>query len=71
MQISNFDSDFLNVISGFPQGSIAASILFNGFANIFFFYFIEIANAQNFADDDTLNVATMTRRFLIQRSFNP
>lgn len=42
MQISNFDSDFLNVISGFPQGSIAASILFNGFANIFFFTLLKL-----------------------------
>ena len=51
--INNINSDFLNVISGVPQGSIVGTILFNCFFNDFF-YVIEIANAHNFADDNTL-----------------
>ena len=51
--INNINSDFLTVISGVPQGSIVGPILFNCFFNDFF-YVIEIANAHNFADDNTL-----------------
>ena len=43
MRINNTNSDFLNVISGVPQGSIVGPILFNCFFNDFF-YVIEIAN---------------------------
>ena len=53
MRINNTNSDFLNVISGVPQGSIVGPILFNCFFNDFF-YVIEIANAHNFADGNTL-----------------
>ena len=53
MRINNINSDFLNVISGVPQGSIVGSILFNCFFNDFF-NFIEIVNAHNFAEDNTL-----------------
>ena len=53
VRINNINSDFVTVISGVPQGSIVGSILFNCFFNDFF-YVIEIANAHNFADDNTL-----------------
>ena len=53
VRISNINSDFLTVISGVPQGSTVGPILFNCFFNDFF-YVIEIANAHNFADDNTL-----------------
>ena len=53
VRINNINSDFLTVISGVPQGSIVGPILFNCFFNDFF-YVIEIANAHNFADDNTL-----------------
>ena len=54
MRINNINSDFLNVVSGLPQGSIVGLILFNCLFDDFF-YVIEIANARNFADDKTLN----------------
>ena len=53
VRISNISSYFLNVISGVPQGSIVGPILFNCFFNDLF-YVTEIANAHNFADDNTL-----------------
>ena len=49
LRISNINSDFPNVISDVPQGSLVGPILFNCFFNEFF-YVIEIANAHSFAD---------------------
>ena len=37
VQISNINSDFLNDISGVPQGSIVGTILFNCFFNDFIY----------------------------------
>ena len=54
VRINNINSDFLNVVSGVPQGSIVGPILFNCFFSDFF-YVIETANAHNFADDNTLS----------------
>ena len=53
VRINNINSGFLTVILGVPQGSIVGPILFNCFFNDFF-YVIEIANAHNFSDDNTL-----------------
>ena len=53
VRINNINSDFLNVISGVPQGSIVGPILFNCFFNDFF-WVTEFANAHNFANDNTL-----------------
>ena len=39
VKINNISSEFLNIISGVPQGSIAGPMLFNVFINDFFFYF--------------------------------
>ena len=52
VRINNINSDFLNVISGVPQGSIVGPILLNCFFNDFF-YVIETANAHN---DNTLTI---------------
>ena len=46
MRISNINSDFLNGISGIPQGSIIGLILFNCFFSDLF-YVIETAKAHN------------------------
>ena len=51
MRINNINSDFLNVISGVPQGSIVGSMLFDCFFKDFFYV---IETAHNFADDNTL-----------------
>ena len=52
-KINNISSDFLDIISGVPQCSIAGPILFNVFINDFF-YFIRNASVHNFADDNTI-----------------
>ena len=61
--INNILSEFNKVISGVPQGSIVAPILFDCFFNDFY-YFIKNANVHNLADDNTLttfaqNVGTL------------
>ena len=62
VKINNINSEFLNIISGVPQGSIAGPILFNVFINGFFF-FTKRASVHNFADDNTLPV--LQKLFLI------
>ena len=42
VRINNINSDFLNVISGVPQGSIVEPILFNCFFNYFFFTLLKL-----------------------------
>ena len=54
VQINNAYSNYSENISGVPQGSILASILFNLSINELLF-FIEIVSMHNFADDNTLS----------------
>ena len=54
VKINNTYSDYNEVISGEPQGSIHWSILFNLSINDLFF-FIEIDSMHNFADANTLS----------------
>ena len=63
--INNISSEFLNIISGVPQGSIAGPILFNVFVNDFFF-FIKRTSVHNFADDNTLSSFAKTVSDLIK-----
>ena len=65
VKINNISSEFLNIISGIPQGSIAGPILFNVFINDFFF-FIKRASVHNFADDNTLSSFAKTVSDLIK-----
>ena len=64
VRINNINSDFLNVISGVPQGSIVGPILFNCFFNDFF-HVTETANAHNLANDNTLTAFANTIQNLI------
>ena len=52
LKINNMKSDLTNIVSGVPQVSIAAQILFNIFLNNVFF-FLYLASLYNFADDNT------------------
>ena len=65
VKINNISSEFLNIISGVPQGSIAGPILFNVFINDFFF-FIKKASVHNFADDSALSSFAKTVSDLIK-----
>ena len=53
VRINNINSNFVNVISGIPHGSIVGPNLFNCFFNDFL-NVIETDNAHSFADDNTL-----------------
>ena len=53
VKINNTYSDYNEIISGVPQGSILRPVFFNLSINDLFF-FIEKASMHNFADDNTL-----------------
>ena len=54
VKINNAYSDYNEIISGVPQGSILGPVYFNLSINDLFF-FIEKASMHNFADDNTLS----------------
>ena len=54
VKINNTYSDYNEIISGIPQGSILGPVFFNLSTNDLFF-FIEKASMHNFADDNTLS----------------
>ena len=64
VKIDDIVSEFLEILSGVPQGSILGPILFNIFINDIFM-FIKNANLHGFADDHTLSAAATTLEKLI------
>ena len=64
VSVNNIKSTFKEIIWGVPQGSIIGPILFDIFFNDFF-YFLLVASAHNFADDNTLSSFAKTIENLI------
>ena len=54
VKINNTYSDYNEIISGVPQGSILGPVFFNLSINDLFFFF-QKASMHNFADDNTLS----------------
>ena len=65
VKVNNTYSDYNEIISSVPQGSILGPILFNLSINDLFF-FIEVASMHNFADDNTLSAWGETVSKLIE-----
>ena len=65
-RINNTYSNFENIITGVPQGSIAGSLLFDFPINDLFF-FIESSSIHNFTDDNTLSAWANTISDLINK----
>ena len=64
VKINGFLSDFLEILSGVPQGSILGPILFNIFINDFIYHMDKThADILNFADDNTLSAVAEYDRF--------
>ena len=65
VRVNNVCSDFKDIISGDPQGSIVGPMLFNAFLNDFFFC-IRKASVHNFADDNTLSSFAKSVTLLVE-----
>ena len=66
VRINNTYSNFENIITGVPQGSIVGPLLFDFSINDLFF-FIESSSIHNFADDNTLSAWANTISDLINK----
>ena len=66
VRINNTCSNFENIVTGVPQGSIVGLLLFDFSINDLFF-FIESFSIHNFADDNTLSAWANTISDLINK----
>ncbi len=64
VKISNNKSSWKKMLKGIPQGSRLGSFLFNVFMNNIF-YFMEICDLLNYADDNTLSIIRNTVNLVI------
>ena len=65
LRVNNVGSDFKDIISGVPQGSIVGPMLFNALLNYFFFC-IRKASVHNFADHNTLSSFAKSLTLLVE-----
>ena len=65
VKIENFYSDFLTLLSGVPQGCILGPIFFNLFLNDLL-ETLKMTELYNFADDNTISIASKNMSNLIQ-----
>ena len=66
VRINNTYSNFENIITDVPQGSMVGPLLF-GFSINDLFFFIESSSIHNFADDNTLSARANTISDLINK----
>ncbi len=64
VKISNNKSSWKKMLKGIPQGSGLGPFLFNVFMNDIF-YFMEICDLLNYADDNTLSIIRNTVNLVI------
>ena len=66
VKIGNIRSEWLDLKTGVPQGSLMGPLLFNIFINVFIFDLTQFCDVYNYADDNTLSYSD--KNILLVRS---